>query len=175
MFYYGLIVFFFLIVMDVLASLFLQIFATKDYLSGAVIIPCITFAYFVNGFRLFFRSSIVLKDKTSILGWIGTVAIILNLGLNYLLIRELGVTGAVIATVISYLFVVSCIYINAQRIMKIDWKWVRSIKLATITFVTIFSYNGLLRFGIQSNFLTVLLLLLFFVVSLLLTKTIVWR
>ena len=175
MFYYALIGCFFLIVMDVLASSFLQFFATKDYLSGAEIIPWITFAYFVNGFRLFFRSSIVLKDKTSILGWIGTVAIILNLGLNYLLIRELGVTGAVIATVISYLFVVSCIYINAQRIMKIDWKWVRLIKLATITFVTIFSYNGLLRLGIQSNFLTVLLLLVFFVVSLLITKTIGWR
>lgn len=175
MFYYALIGCFFLILMDIFAPLFLQYFATKNYISGAVIIPWITFAYFVNGFKLFFRSSIVLKDKTSILGWIGAVAIILNIGLNYLLIRELGVTGAVIATVISYLFVVSCIYFNAQRIMKIDWKWVRLIKLVTITLITILSYNGLLRLGIHSNILVTLLLLVLFIGTLLITKTIGWR
>jgi len=175
MFYYALIGCFFLIVMDVLAPSFLQYFATKDYLSGAAIIPWITLAYFINGFRSFFRSSLALKDKTTVLGWIGIITIILNIGLNFLLIRELGVTGAVIATVISYLFVVSCIYFNAQRIMRIDWKWIRLIKLATITLITIFCYHGLFRLGIHSNIFAVLLSLVLFCVSLLITKTIGWR
>ncbi len=175
MFYYALIGCLFLLAMDVLAPSFLQYFATKDYVSGAAIIPWITLAYFINGFRSFFRSSLILKDKTAILGWIGVVTIILNIGLNYLLIKELGVAGAVIATVISYLFVLSCIYFNAQRIIKIEWKWIRLIKLFAITLITIYCYHGLFQLGIHSMIFAVLISLVLFCVSLLITKTIGWR
>jgi len=175
MFYYALVGCLFLLAMDVLAPSFLQYFATKDYVSGAAIIPWITLAYFINGFRSFFRSSLILKDKTAILGWIGVVTIILNIGLNYLLIKELGVAGAVIATVISYLFVLSCIYFNAQRIIKIEWKWIRLIKLFAITLITIYCYHGLFRLGIHSMIFAVLISLVLFCVSLLITKTIGWR
>ena len=175
MFYYALVGCFFLFAMNVFAPSLLQYFATNDYASGAAIIPWIALAYFINGFRSFFRSSLALKNKTIILGWIGVITIILNIGLNFRLIRDLGVTGAVIATVISYFFVVSCIYFNAQRIIRIDWNWIRLIKLASITFIAICCYHVLFRLGIHSNIFAALLSLVLFCVSLLITKTIGWR
>lgn len=113
----------------------LRVIATPEYLTGAFIIPIVTFAYFINGFRIFFAAGAALKDKTPRLALAAFIAICTNLFLNYLFIKSYGMIGAAWATFLSYTVLTLTIYIASQRLVRINWAWPRLIKLISITLI----------------------------------------
>ncbi len=133
LFYYSVIGSFLAILIIFFARDILRVATTEEYLTGALIIPWVVFAYFLNGFRVVFITGAALKDKTFRMGQAGVFAIFVNLLLNYLFIKYFGVMGAALATTLSYLFLTILIYHISQRVLFVNWKWKRMIKLGLVT------------------------------------------
>lgn len=81
-----------------------KVFASSDYWDGLAILPII-----VIGFYFMFLYSLAINyefyhRKTKFMAFITVSAAVLNLGLNYFGIGEIGMAGAAIATVASYLY-----------------------------------------------------------------------
>jgi len=121
----------------------LGIASTDAYLAGAKFIPFILFAYFLNGFRVFFLSGAALKDQNKKLGFISLSGIAVNLVLNWILISKYGTNGAAWATVISFFYLTLVIYILSQKEVFINWKWKRIWKLLFVIFFLFLSLNQL--------------------------------
>jgi len=136
MFYYGVIGALIFLAISFFIEDLLRIIATPEYISGARIVPIVALAYYVNGFKQFFTAGAALKDKTPRLAIAGTVAILVNLILNYFLIRSYGVLGAAWATLISYSILVLLIYSVSQKLTHIHWRWSRLFKLGLVLFAS---------------------------------------
>ncbi len=145
--------------------------ATEAYLAGALIVPLVTLAYFANGFGHFFIAGAVLSGKTARLVPVSLIAILANLGLNYVLISQSGISGAAWATFLSYLLFSALILRSSQKSVKIQWDWGR---LAKLIFILLILYQGTLYLQAQMTEWRVALAvaaLILFPVILKITKT----
>ncbi|NOZ74875.1 MAG: oligosaccharide flippase family protein [FCB group bacterium] len=135
LFYFATIGSVFFLIVSFFSQPLLTTIAQPEYLSGAFLIPIITFAYLINGLRQFFIAGAVMKDRTSRLAVAATVAIITNLILNYFLIRSFGIAGAAWSTLISYSVLSFLVYLTSRKLVAIDWGFLRLIKLTVVTFI----------------------------------------
>ncbi len=133
-------------------EIILRIASTESYIIGARFIPIILFAYYLNGFRVFFLSGAALKDKNKTLGFISLLGIAMNMILNWILIERYGTDGAAWATVLSFLFLTGLIYIFSQKEVSIHWKWFR---LAKLGLVLLLIFIGINHFSIENYLITI--------------------
>lgn len=77
------------------------IYADKSFWEGAELIPIFVVSYFVNMLCTFPVNFEILRKKTSVVAAATVAAALLNLVLNYVLIRTLGMTGAALATLLA--------------------------------------------------------------------------
>lgn len=150
----------------------LETIAQPEYLSGAFLIPIITYAYLINGLRQFFFAGVVMKDRTSRLAVSALVSIIINLILNYYLIRSFGIAGAAWSTLISYSVLSLLVYLTSRNLVAINWGFLRLIKLTLITLITYSVVIVLKDLYPQQKIALSLVGLVLFVLILLMTKTI---
>lgn len=175
MFYFSVIGSVIFLAVSLFAANIIEIVATPEYIAGASIVPIIALAYFINGFRLIFMAGAALKDKTQQLGMVAFVGILINLILNYLLIKNFGVMGAAWSTLLSYFAITFFVYRVSQKIVYINWSWKRIVKLSVILFIIF-----VLVIHLQGQFETWALLfgftgILIFILLLWISKTITQR
>ena len=91
------------------------------YISATNVILWITLGFIARGFYQIFFNVIVHEGKTKVLMYITFIAGIINLILNYYLIKLNGIVGAAQATVIAFsiMFLVAFIYVN--KISPLKW------------------------------------------------------
>lgn len=83
---------------------------------AVTVMPLIAFAGLINGFMNFYvHRAFMLSGKTSAFVWAMIPPVILNIGLNLVLIPKFGMMGAVWATVICYSFACLIAIILARR------------------------------------------------------------
>jgi O-antigen/teichoic acid export membrane protein len=136
LFYYGVVGGAFFLAISFFHREMIQIVATEDYLKYAFVVPLIALAYYLNGFRQFFIAGAALQDKTPRLAAASAVTIGLSLLLNFVLIRQYGVSGAAWASLGSHAILVLLIYVASQRVARINWYWWRLMKLAIVLAVS---------------------------------------
>lgn len=149
--------------------------ATEAYLAGALIVPLVTLAYFANGFGHFFIAGAALTDKTARLTPVSLIAILANLGLNYILIKQFGIQGAAWATFLSYFLFSALILRTSQKSVRIKWDWGRLAKLMLILLVL---YQGTLYLQgqmVEWRVALGLAALVVFPLALKMTGTLGWR
>lgn len=132
LYYYTILSTYIFILISVSGAYLLRVLTTEQYLPGAVFIPWICFAYLISGYRMFFNSGAALKDKTPYLSYVSLITIIVNIILNYFLIKHLGVKGAVYSTVISYLCLASLTYMVNSMVSTIKWDFKRNFLVIII-------------------------------------------
>jgi O-antigen/teichoic acid export membrane protein len=99
-----------------------QLFINKSYYAGTQYSYLIVSGYFFMSIYLIFSGIIFFRRKNYIFGYIALGNIIINLALNYLLIRYLKAYGAALATCISmFIFMVVIAYFS-NRIKPLPWK-----------------------------------------------------
>src|SRR5262249_36545898 len=59
-------------------------------------------------------------------------ALVVNIGLNLALVPSLGIVGAGIALVLSYLVVVALMYAFTQRLFPVAYEWLRLARIVTV-------------------------------------------
>ena len=146
-FYYAYCGIFILVVLSFFSDSFLYFFATESYYSASWIIPWVALAYFIGGFRIFLQAGASLRDRTDLFFSTAIITMLFSVVLNWLLIENYGIFGAVIATIVSYLFLVTLLYINGKKITNIDWPISKIIYCAIIAIFLIIIVNYIIKFS----------------------------
>jgi O-antigen/teichoic acid export membrane protein len=132
-----------------------------EYWSGLHIVPIVLLAYLINGMYSVFTAGIYIEEKSIYVPLITGTGAIVNVIVNFLLIPVLGITGAALATLASYLVMAFGYYFVTQKFfnVKYELKRIGHIFIAVILVGILYFYLN----SIGSLFLSykVLLLILF--------------
>jgi O-antigen/teichoic acid export membrane protein len=135
----------------------------KSYWSGLEIVPIILFSYLLYGIYINLMAGIYIEKKTKYLPVITGAAALTNIAANFILIPSYELMGAAIATLLSYIIMMSGIYYFSQKSYPVKYE-VKNIVL--ILFFAIAFYTLLIVFTkyIFINISIKLLLILFFII-----------
>ena len=135
----------------------IYIFTESSYHSGYVVIGFIAFSYLIKGVYLIFLPGIYFNKKLYIQSLIEWFSALVNIFLNFLLIPIFGITGAAIATLLSYVMLSMGAYFFGNRFLPINYDWSKLfINTIIATFsITLIFINDLIY---STNFLKELLI-----------------
>ncbi len=143
----------------------------KEYIEGIIIIPVILLAYIFHGMYINFTAGIYIEEKTKYFPMITGIGAVSNVISNLLLIPILGILGAAISTLISYILMAAGLFFTSQRFYKIEYEYGKIIKILSVITLTSIVYYLFLDAG---NTIPVIkfIVLIVFVLSLFLLKVI---
>jgi O-antigen/teichoic acid export membrane protein len=104
-----------------LSPWFFNIFIDQKFHKGLEYVPWVALSYVFWGFYILLTAVIFYKGKTTFLGWLSLLNIILNCILNIVLIRIYGAIGAAFATTISFFIVFVLTAIYSSKLMPLPW------------------------------------------------------
>jgi len=143
MFYYGVVGGVMMLSIVFFSPAVIEIITTPEYLVAVGIIPLVTLGYYINGFKTFFTLNIALKDRTSQVALVAIFGIIINLLLNYFLVKYFYIKGAALSTLLSYLAVTVLMFLVSNRSNQIDWNLYRIGKLFLTLIISYFLFEWL--------------------------------
>lgn len=109
--------------LSLFAKEILLIFTTRDYLEAYKVVPLIAASIATYIFGGYFAIGIGIAKKNIHRAWGGTVAALINLVLNYLLIPPIGMIGAAIATIVSFLVLGVILMHISQVYYRVEYKF----------------------------------------------------
>ena len=140
------------------------------YWGGLSIVPVVLLAYVFLGISNNFVAGIYIKKETKKLPLITFVGAAVNIGANYLLIPQMGIMGAAIATLLSYAIMAALLYFIVRKIYAIEYEWQRIAKISIAAavvfllyyFVKLDSFELLWKFGLLALFAALMYAMKFF-------------
>jgi O-antigen/teichoic acid export membrane protein len=105
------------------------------YWQGVEIVPWVLLAYVFTGAYVVFVVGIYLEKKTKYLPLITGAGALLNIGANFVLIPLIGILGAALSTLLSYIVMAVGIYFTSQRFYRVEYEWGKVIKIAVSAMV----------------------------------------
>lgn len=126
--------------MLVVASFFFSrpitfLLTAPEFHNAYLVVGIISAAYMFKGCYLIALPGIYFANKLYLQSLIEWVAAILNVTLNVLFISKYGLTGAAMATLISYLTLPLLAGMAARKYLKVDYEWKRNILTVLISFI----------------------------------------
>jgi O-antigen/teichoic acid export membrane protein len=101
----------------------LLVFAQKpEFYIAYKIVPLITIAFVFKGLQYMFMLGFHYVKKTKYVAYIVTLALFVNIGLNFMLIPKLGIWGAALTTVISSLLISVISYFVSQKFYPVKYE-----------------------------------------------------
>jgi len=143
------------------------------YWQGAEIVPWVLLAYVFTGAYVVFVVGIYLEKKTKYLPLISGAGALLNIGANFILIPVIGILGAALSTLLSYIVMAVGIYFASQKFYYVEYEWKKVLKIAgsAITLFIIFLLFHPEPLSFTGSMVKILLIAIFGV-TLLITKVI---
>lgn len=130
----------------------------KEYLSGIAIVPIILLGYLFNGVYYNFQAGIYIEEKTKYFPYITGAGALVNVVVNVLLIPLLGIIGAALATLASYIVMAGGLYFLSQKFYKISYEYNKLIKILSAIFITgILYYYLYFQIGLNLTYKLILL------------------
>ncbi len=143
----------------------------KHFLPGLVVVPIILLAYLFYGIYVNLQAGLYIEEKTKYFPYITGAGALVNVAANLLLIPVLGIVGAALATLASYMVMAAGLFIVAQKFYKIDYEYGKIFKiLGTIFAAAILYYYGYYHGALTGAYKV--LLLLGFIASLLVLRVV---
>jgi O-antigen/teichoic acid export membrane protein len=156
-----------------LAPDIVRLIAPPEFFEGHKVIPLILLANLLYAAFYLVSLSFDLSGKTQYPVFIVMLGGIANLGLNLVLIPPLGMMGAAVATLLSFMLLVGIGYPIAQRAYRVQYEFSRLGKLVAATGLIYllglqlrgsdWFGNGLASLGLLLGWLLILFLTRFFV------------
>jgi O-antigen/teichoic acid export membrane protein len=118
----------------------------EKYWAGLYIVPVILLAYLFNGFYVVFSAGIYIEEKSIYAPIVTGLGALTNVAANYILIPQLNIMGAALATLLSYIVMALGYFIVTQKFYRINYDYYKLVKIALgVLFVGVVYY--LLMFG----------------------------
>lgn len=99
------------------------------YWQGVEIVPWVLLAYVFTGAYVVFVVGVYLEKKTKYLPFISGAGALLNVGANFFLIPRIGILGAALSTLLSYIVMAAGIYFASQRFYRVKYEWNKVLKI----------------------------------------------
>lgn len=132
----------------------LNLLSNPEYEPGTVIMPWVAFSFYLEGAVLFLGAGLYLHKNTGPLMFWGMIATFVNLSLNFIAIPWIGIQGAAMVTVVSYL--IFCFGIARSAFKSVSF----SLYVTPVLFtgaICILVYLLVGRIEIESEFQAMLL------------------
>lgn len=133
--------------------------ADHSYYQSYTVVPFVAFAFLVKGINSVFTLSYHYSKKTTGYAIIIVVGMLLNIGMNILMIPWFGMYGAGISMLSSYIFMAVLSYKHAQKLYFIEYEIAKVIKIVVLSTVL---YLITLYLPDTDNFIEVILKLALF-------------
>ncbi len=133
----------------------------SDYWSGLYIVPVILLAYLFNGFYVVFSAGIYIEEKSIYAPIVAGLGAITNVAANFLLIPHFNIMGAAIATLLSYVVMASGYYIVTQKFYKINYDYIKLVKIIIATLFIGVVYYLLMYGGFLNIYYKIILAIIF--------------
>lgn len=117
------------LIISVFSQEMVGLFATPDYMKAATIVPLICASYLFYGFYIYSLSGLVISKNIVAQPVILFVGAAINIVLNIMLIPDMKMMGAAIATLISYIFIAIVTFLCAQKIYPIRFELNNALKV----------------------------------------------
>jgi len=143
----------------------------RHFLPGLVVVPIILLAYLFNGIYVNLQAGLYIAEKTKYFPLVTGAGALVNVVANVLLIPSMGIVGAALATLASYMVMAAGLFYFAQKFYPIRYEYAKVLKILGIIFATgsmyyYFFYHGGLTIAYKG------LLLLGFIGSLLVLRVV---
>lgn len=113
---------------------FIGILAPPSYGKAAALVPLIALAYVLVGLHGYVGLGIMLTFRTHFVAYIHIPSALLNVGLNIVLIRQYGIWGAAISTLVTFALMLAVTFWVAQRLHPIPYEYKRLGVLTAVSF-----------------------------------------
>ncbi|MBZ0179721.1 MAG: polysaccharide biosynthesis C-terminal domain-containing protein [Melioribacteraceae bacterium] len=128
---------------------------------GLVIVPVILFAYLLHGMYINFQAGIYIEEKTKYFPLITGAGAVVNILVNLWLIPILGLMGAALATLASYLLMALLLFNVVQKFFYIKYEYKKILLTLMLTSLVIIGFY-LLFYNNSADLIYRLLILLGF-------------
>lgn len=135
----------------------------QRYWDGIPIIPIVLFAYIFNGMYVVFSAGIYIEEKSIYAPLVTGLGAIVNILANFFLIPVFNITGAALATLLSYIIMALGYYIVTQKYYKINYEYSKLAKIFLAILVIAIIYYVLL-IDYQNAIIWKILIFIFFVI-----------
>jgi O-antigen/teichoic acid export membrane protein len=136
----------------------IQLVAAESFWPAHKIVPIITLSYIIFSFHFHFNVGIMMKNATKYIAYVNIITAVINLILNYFLIRYFSVWGAAVVTLICMILKVVLTWHFANRLHPIHMEWSRLSVLFITAFVLYFAGIFISSSSIVLNIITKLLI-----------------
>jgi O-antigen/teichoic acid export membrane protein len=127
------------IIISVYGKDFIKLITTNvDYYSAYSVIPFIALSYVLYGAYMVFSVGTTLTKKTYYVSITNIVAALLNVLLNYYLISKIGMMGAVISSLASFLVMTILLFMFSQKVYHIPYKIFSVVIFISLTAIFVF-------------------------------------
>jgi len=109
-----------------------------DYWAAYQVVPYIILAYIFSGAKSVTSLGLYLERKTKYIAYNTIGAVVLNIGLNFLLIPKYKMIGAAVATIISFVVLYFATYFVANRFYKIHFENMKLLKMLILAIILFF-------------------------------------
>jgi O-antigen/teichoic acid export membrane protein len=110
-----------LVLLTIATPTFFAWLVDRSYAQATQYVFWVALSYFFWGIYLVFSSYIFYAKNTKFLAWLSLLNILLNAGLNYILILNFGAIGAAYATCISFFVISIIVAYKANRLYPMPW------------------------------------------------------
>ena len=146
-------------------------FIGQQYWGGLDIVPIILLAYLFYGFYVNFSAGIYIKEKSTVVPLIMFIGAVVNVASNFTLIPVLGMTGAALSTLASYLVIAIGFFVATRRIFTVPYEYGRLFRILIVLTLTGSSFY-LLKSQDMLNIPVKVVLLLFYFTGLMVSGAI---
>lgn len=109
--------------------------ASDKYRAGAVVIPFVAAGMVIDGALSIIAAGLYIHKQTRVLMMLVVGTAVINVILNVLLVPRLGIAGAAVATLMSYVCLVSGGFIFSRRLLTVSIPWVALVKFAILAVI----------------------------------------
>ncbi len=122
----------------------------KSFLPGLVVVPVILLAYLFNGIYVNLWAGLYIQEKTKYFPLVTGAGALVNVAANLLLIPRLGIMGAALAILASYVVMSASLFCFTRKIYPIPYEYGKLAKIMAAILVTGLAYYYLLfRVGLN--------------------------
>lgn len=110
----------------------IMLYGLRGYWPAATIIPLLALAMVLDSSSRVLNVGTTLRKRTIYAPIVIGIALVFNIGLNFLLIPPLGIVGATVSTLISYVVFCGLRYWSSNLFFKVRYEWGRVFALVAL-------------------------------------------
>ena len=144
-----------------LAPEIIGVAATSEYAGSVLILQMVAVAHVFHGLNQAFILPLFLRKTTSKVSASTGLGLAVNVGLNLLLIPRVGIVGAAVATIASYVAIAASSYVYARRVYDVRVEARRIVPASAVAVGLAAASVGFLDIGVVPTAVRVLLVAAF--------------